>query len=58
MAQDLYCPHRGVYVGNCGHLAGGDTKPHTISGTCKCINEYTVTCYGGCLNPASTNDES
>lgn len=57
MAQDLYCPSCGAYVGNCGHVSGGDTKPHTISGTCKCGKKYTVTCDGGCLKQPSTKRE-
>lgn len=57
MSQNLDCPHCGAYVGNCGHLAGGDTKPHTISGTYKCGKKYTVTCDGGCLKQKTTKCE-
>ncbi len=57
MARDLFCPHCGAYVGNCGHVPGGLTGPATLSGTCgKCEREYSVTCNGDCLKEYKDND--
>lgn len=39
----LYCNHCGDYVGVCGHQSGA-VGPVTLSGTCKCGCEFSVTC--------------
>ncbi len=58
MARDLYCPHCGAYVGNCGHVPGGLTDPVTLSGTCgKCEREYSVTCKGDCLDKKGSEEQ-
>jgi len=36
-------------VGECGHEPGV-TDPVTLSGTCKCGYDFSVTCNGNCLN--------
>lgn len=59
MAKDMYCPHCGSYVGNCGHVSGGSTDPITLSGTCGCGKKYKVTCNGDCIRvtPQSLADQ-
>ena len=58
MSKKMYCPHCGTHIGNCGHFPGGLTDPTTISGTCsKCNEEYSVTCYGDCLDKEAKEDE-
>ncbi len=48
MSKDMYCNHCGAYVGECGHEPGV-TDPVTLSGTCQCGREFSVTCNGNCL---------
>jgi len=49
MSKRMYCNHCGAYVGECGHEPG-ITDPVTLSGTCKCGREFSVTCNGNCLD--------
>lgn len=49
MSKRMYCNHCGAYVGECGHEPGV-IDPVTLSGTCKCGHEFSVTCNGNCLS--------
>lgn len=48
MSRSLYCNHCGAYVGDCGHEPGV-TGTVTLSGTCRCGREFSVSCNGNCL---------
>lgn len=54
----MHCPSCGIYVGNCGHVAGGLTSPVTLSGTCGNGHKYSVTCNGGCVSNTETQKQN
>lgn len=49
MSRSMHCNHCGAYVGDCGHEPGM-TTPVTLSGTCQCGWEFSVTCNGSCIS--------